>query len=288
MSEVFPVRTVHTVSELRDVVSAWKASGETVGFVPTMGALHAGHISLLDIARTRATKTVASVFVNPKQFAPDEDYGAYPRTLPDDAARLAEAGCDLLYAPNAPEMYPEGFATSVHVGGPSEGLETAFRPHFFDGVATVVTKLFTQVRPDIAVFGEKDYQQLLVIKRLAADLDLDVDIIPGPVMREADGLALSSRNVYLSEEDRVRAVRLNALLFAAAEALSKGEAIAPTMTTARMIAESAFDTVDYVEVRCAGTLALLPGPVLDRPARILAAVKLGATRLIDNVAAAPR
>lgn len=287
MSETFPIRTVHTVADLHAVVSGWKAAGETVGFVPTMGALHAGHISLIDIAKARATKTVASVFVNPKQFAPGEDFGAYPRTLPDDAAKLAEAGCDLLYAPNGPQMYPDGFAASVHVGGPSEGLETDFRPHFFDGVATVVTKLFTQVRPDIAVFGEKDYQQLLVVKRLAADLDLGVEIVPGPVMREADGLAMSSRNVYLSAEDRERAVRLNALLFACAKALESGELIADTLKTARMVAESAFDLVDYVEVRCAETLAALPGPVLDRPARILAAVKLGTTRLIDNVAAYP-
>lgn len=288
MSETFPIPTVHTVADLRAVVSGWKADGETVGFVPTMGALHAGHISLIDIAKTRATKTLASVFVNPKQFAPGEDFGAYPRTLPDDARKLADAGCDLLYAPNGPEMYPDGFAASVHVGGPSKGLETDFRPHFFDGVATVVTKLFTQVRPDIAVFGEKDYQQLLVVKRLAADLDLGVEIVPGPVMREADGLAMSSRNVYLSVEDRERAVRINALLFACAEALEKGELIADTLRTARIVAESAFDLVDYVEVRCADKLAPLPGPVLDRPARVLAAVKLGTTRLIDNVAANPR
>jgi len=288
MSEPFPIRTVHTVADLRAAVSGWKAEGETVGFVPTMGALHAGHVSLIDIAKSRAAKTVASVFVNPKQFAPNEDFGAYPRTLPDDARKLAEAGCDLLYAPNGPEMYPDGFAASVHVGGPSEGLETDFRPHFFDGVATVVTKLFTQVRPDIAVFGEKDYQQLLVVKRLATDLDLGVEIVPGPVMREADGLAMSSRNVYLSAGDRERAVRLNALLFACAEALEKGERIADTLKTARIVAESAFDLVDYVEVRCADTLAALPGPVLDRPARVLAAVKLGSTRLIDNVAADPR
>lgn len=287
MSETFPIPTVHTVADLRAVVAGWKADGETVGFVPTMGALHAGHISLIDIAKTRATRTIASVFVNPKQFAPNEDFGAYPRTLPDDARKLADAGCDLLYAPNGSEMYPEGFASSVHVGGPSHGLETDFRPHFFDGVATVVTKLFTQVRPDIAVFGEKDYQQLLVVKRLAADLDLGVEIVPGPVMREPDGLALSSRNVYLSEEDRERAVRLNTLLFACAEALEKGELIAETLKTARIVAESAFDMVDYVEVRCAETLAALPGPVLDRPARVLAAVKLGTTRLIDNVAAKP-
>lgn len=288
MSETFPIPTIHTVADLRAVVSGWKADGETIGFVPTMGALHAGHISLIDIAKTRATKTVASVFVNPKQFAPGEDFGAYPRTLPGDAQKLAEAGCDLLYAPNGPEMYPDGFAASVHVDGPSKGLETDFRPHFFDGVATVVTKLFTQVRPDIAVFGEKDYQQLLVVKRLAADLDLGVEIVPGPVMREADGLAMSSRNVYLSAADRERAVRLNALLFACAEALENGELIADTLKTARMVAESAFDLVDYVEVRCADTLAALPGPVLDRPARVLAAVKLGTTRLIDNVAANPR
>lgn len=287
MSETFPIPTVHTVADLRAVVSGWKTNGETVGFVPTMGALHAGHISLIDIAKSRAAKTVASVFVNPKQFAPGEDFGAYPRTLPGDAARLAEACCDLLYAPNGPEMYPDGFAASVHVGGPSEGLESDFRPHFFDGVATVVTKLFTQVRPDIAVFGEKDYQQLLVVKRLASDLDLGVEIVPGPVMREADGLAMSSRNVYLSAADRERAVRLNALLFACAEALEKGELIADTLKTARLVAESAFDMVDYVEVRCAETLAALPGPVLDRPARVLAAVKLGTTRLIDNVAANP-
>lgn len=288
MSQDFPICAVHTVADLRAIVGSWKAAGETVGFVPTMGALHAGHISLVGIARKRATKTVASVFVNPKQFAPNEDFGAYPRTLPDDARKLAEAGCHLLYAPNANEMYPDGFASSVHVAGPSEGLETDFRPHFFDGVATVVTKLFTQVRPDLAVFGEKDYQQLLVVKRLVADLDLGIEIVPGPVLRESDGLAMSSRNVYLSSEDRKRAAALNTLLFSCAETLESGELVEAALNAARASAAQAFDLVDYVEVRCAETLAALPRPVLDRPARVLAAVKLGATRLIDNVAANPR
>ncbi|MEE2566845.1 pantoate--beta-alanine ligase [Hyphobacterium marinum] len=282
-----PLTAVDTPADLRKAVMAWRRAGLKVGFVPTMGALHDGHISLVELALRHCDRVVASVFVNPAQFAPGEDFDAYPRTLETDAAKLAEAHCHLLYAPTARAMYPEGFALKVQVGGPSEGLETDFRPHFFDGVATVVAKLFNQVRPDIAVFGEKDYQQLLVIRRLAADLDHGVAIIPGPVVREDDGLALSSRNVYLSQDERARAVRLNEILKDFAQALERGDDVATAQARALAKAANGFDGVDYVEARCAETLAELPAGPIDRPARVLGAVWLGKTRLIDNFAADP-
>lgn len=282
-----PLTAVDNPAELRKAVTAWRRAGLKVGFVPTMGALHTGHVSLIDLALSHCDRVVASIFVNPAQFAPGEDFDAYPRTLDSDAAKLAKAGCHLLYVPTARVMYPEGFDLKVHVGGPSAGLETDFRPHFFDGVATVVAKLFNQVRPDIAVFGEKDYQQLLVIQRLAADLDHGVTIIPGPVIREDDGLALSSRNVYLSPEDRARAVRLNEILRDFAEALERGDDVATAQARALAKAANGFDGVDYIEARCAGTLAELPAGPIDRPARVLGAVWLGKTRLIDNLAAVP-
>ena len=198
-----PLPVVRTVAELRAVVAGWKAAGERVAMIPTMGALHSGHLSLIALGRERAQRTVASIFVNPAQFAPHEDFDAYPRGEAEDAAKLAEAGCDLLFAPNAREMYPEGFATTVNVAkGVSEPLEGLSRPHFFGGVATVVAKLLIQCGPDIAIFGEKDYQQLLVIKRMARDLDLPVEILGGPTTRERDGLALSSRNAYLTPDER--------------------------------------------------------------------------------------
>jgi len=277
--------SVSAVSDLRTVLSGWRAQGLTIGFVPTMGALHAGHVALVTQALSRCDRVVASIFVNPAQFAPGEDFDAYPRTLDADAAKLAAAGCHLLFAPPARDMYPEGFATTVSLTGPAEGLESAARPHFFSGVATVVTKLLNQVRPDVAVFGEKDYQQFLVIRRLAADLDLETVIEAGETVREADGLALSSRNAYLSPADRQRAGRLNVILAGFAAQLEAGAGVAQAEGAALEAARGVFDSVDYVTARCAQTLEPLgPGP-LDRPARVLAAVRAGPTRLIDNRAA---
>lgn len=208
---------VRTVPDLRARVAAWRAAGERVAVVPTMGALHAGHISLLDVARGRADRVIATVFVNPTQFAPHEDFDRYPRDEAADAAKLAAGGCNLLYAPDRSVMYPEGFSTVVEVAGVTAPLEGAFRPHFFAGVATVVAKLLIQAGADVAVFGEKDYQQLLLIRRMARDLDLPVEIVGAPTLREADGLAMSSRNAYLSAEERAVAARLNVVLRELAE-----------------------------------------------------------------------
>lgn len=282
-----PLPLVSAVSDLRAVLARWRADGLSIGFVPTMGALHAGHIALVTQALSRCDRVVASIFVNPAQFAPGEDFDAYPRTLEADAAKLAAAGCHLLFAPRARDMYPDGFATTVALTGPAEGLESAARPHFFSGVATVVTKLLNQVRPDVAVFGEKDYQQLLVIRRLAADLDMETLIEAGETVREADGLALSSRNAYLSPADRQRAGRLNVILADFAAQLEAGGDIAQAEAAALEAARAAFDSVDYVTARCALTLAPLDPGRLGRPARVLAAVRVGSTRLIDNRAASP-
>jgi pantoate--beta-alanine ligase len=289
---VFPVLAlpaVRSVAELRAAVAAARADGRRIGFVPTMGALHAGHVSLVELLKARGAFVAASIFVNPKQFAAHEDLGSYPRTLEADAAKLAAVGCDLLYAPEAAAMYPPGFATSVQVGGVSEGLESAARPHFFGGVATVVAKLLLQTGADLAAFGEKDYQQLLVVRRLARDLDIPVEIVAGETVREADGLAMSSRNVYLSPAERLVAGRFNGVLRAAVSALEAGAAIAPVL--ARCEAEllaAGFARIDYVALRDAADLAPLPGPATDRPARLLAAVAVGSTRLLDNFAVSPR
>ncbi len=283
-----PLPAAYTLAELRATVSDWRRQGLTIGFAPTMGALHDGHLALVTEALERADRVVASIFVNPAQFAPGEDFEAYPRTLETDAGKLAGAGAHLVYAPSASEMYPQGFSTTVSLSGPAEGLESDARPHFFAGVATVVTKLFNQVRPDLAVFGEKDYQQLLVIRRLSADLDLGVEIVPGATVREPDGLALSSRNAYLEPADRRRAAALNLILADFARALEAGGARQAAQDAAMAAARDAFDAVDYVEARCAETLQPLPDGPIDRPARVLAAVKVGTTRLIDNrPAAAP-
>lgn len=288
MSEPAPLALARTQDDLRARVAGWRREGLTVGFTPTMGALHQGHLSLVELARARADKVAASVFVNPAQFAAHEDLDAYPRDEARDAALLAEAGCDLLYAPERSSIYPDGFATEVRVCGVAEGLESAARPHFFHGVATVVTKLLNRVRPDIAVFGEKDYQQLLVVRRLVADLDLGVEIIPGPTVREPDGLAMSSRNAYLSADQRRVAGRLNVVLKRAVAALEAGGPPGAEAARARdALLGEGFDAVDYVEVRDAETLAVLPESPLETPARILAAARLGTTRLIDNMAVAP-
>jgi len=270
------------VPALRAAVAAWRKAGLRVGLVPTMGALHEGHLSLVRTARERCDRVVASLFVNPRQFAPHEDFERYPRDEAGDAKLLASAGCDLLFAPERAVMYPDGFATSVIVADVSVPLEGDFRPHFFGGVATVVTKLLLQCLPDAALFGEKDYQQLLVIKKLARDLDIPVEIIGCPTVREHDGLAMSSRNAYLNADERRVAGRLNHILHDAIKAVRHGAQIADAEAeAARHLIAAGFTVVDYVAIRNADTLA----PVSDvSNARILAAAWLGKTRLIDNMA----
>jgi pantoate--beta-alanine ligase len=274
---------VRTVAALRAEVAAWRAAGERIALVPTMGALHAGHLSLVRLARQRAQRVVASLFVNPTQFAPHEDFAAYPRDEARDAALLAAEGCDLLYAPTADEMYPDGFATTVSVGEVSGPMDGRSRPQHFAGVATVVSKLLNQCAPDVAVFGEKDYQQLQVIRRLVRDLDMPVEIVGAPTVRTEDGLALSSRNAYLSHEERAVAGRLNEVIRAAAQAVRDGEAIGVVVTHGlAALGEAGFTAVDYLEVRGAEDLACLGSGPATAPARVFVAARLGKTRLIDN------
>jgi pantoate--beta-alanine ligase len=278
------ITTVSTVAALRQQVAAWKLAGERVALVPTMGALHAGHVSLVKAARKRRCRVVTSIFVNPTQFAPTEDFSKYPRTFSADCAMLAAARCDLVFAPTPAAMYPDGFATTVTLNGPAKaGLEDAFRPTHFEGVATVVAKLFTQCRPDIAIFGEKDYQQLMVVSRMARDLDLGVEVIGAPTMREADGLAMSSRNRYLSAEERALAVLVPDSLKAAIAVIRAGADPDKAAAEAAVRLAAAGYGVDYVAVRHAVTLAPVTG-LGDGPLRILVAAKLGRTRLIDNMA----
>ncbi|MBY0565567.1 MAG: pantoate--beta-alanine ligase [Hyphomonadaceae bacterium] len=281
MSNTPPI--VRDAPSLRAAVASWRASGARVGFVPTMGALHEGHLSLVRTARDRCDRAVASLFVNPRQFAPHEDFERYPRDEAGDAALLASAGCDLLYAPDRLSMYPEGFSTNVIVADVSTPLEGEFRPHFFGGVATVVTKLLLQCLPDAAFFGEKDYQQLLVIKRMANDLDIPTEIVGCATVREHDGLALSSRNAYLSPDERRIAARLNFVLHDTIKAVRAGESIAAAEAeAAKHLLAAGFASVDYVAVRDAETLQRIAD--VNRPARVLAAAWLGKTRLIDNIA----
>jgi pantoate--beta-alanine ligase len=277
------VQIIRGMEALRAAVAGLRSGGGSIALVPTMGALHAGHMALVAEARRRAGHVVASIFVNPTQFGPNEDLGAYPRREAADAGMLEEAGCALLWAPDASVMYPEGHATSVRVAGLGDGLCGASRPGHFDGVATVVAKLLNQVGPDVALFGEKDYQQLAIIRRMVRDLDLPVEIIGVPTQRDADGLALSSRNSYLSDEERAAARALPRSLGEAAAAIQAGADIAATLAAARdKLAAAGFDPVDYVELRDAETLE--PAASLARPARLLAAARIGKTRLIDNLA----
>jgi len=251
-----------------------------------MGALHAGHLSLIAAARGNADRVVASLFVNPAQFGPHEDLDRYPRTEAADAAALTDAECDLLFAPAVAEMYPAGFATSIRVGGLADRLCGAARPGHFDGVATVVTKLLLQATPDVALFGEKDWQQLTIIRRLVRDLDLPVEIVGGAIVRDADGLALSSRNIYLSTDERRRALALPQALNAAREGILIGMPVSVAIEAASAALDSAgFAKIDYVEL--AGAEDLAPLVTLDRPARLLAAAWMGTTRLIDNLAVEP-
>jgi pantoate--beta-alanine ligase len=285
------VHTVNRLADLREAVDTLRARGP-VALVPTMGALHEGHLTLVREAKKRAASVVVSIFVNPTQFGPNEDLDAYPRQLAEDSRLLEAEGVDLLWAPPVDEVYPEGFATTVSVSGVSEGLCGASRPGHFDGVATVVAKLFNQVRPDLALFGEKDWQQLAVIRRMARDLDLTqprADGIHGvPTVREADGLALSSRNRYLSPEDRRRAAVLPQAMREAIARIELGEQVSSVLLALKQaLGEGGFASVDYAELADAESLAPL-GDLGNRPARLLVAARIGGTRLIDNMAVGPR
>lgn len=271
-----------TVAEMRQAVDAARAQGKRIALVPTMGALHEGHLSLVRAAREHAGHVIVSIFVNPTQFAPTEDFDAYPRDSEADLRLLAGLGVEGVFMPPAEEVYPQGFATAVSVGGPAEGLESATRPHFFGGVATVVTKLLLAALPDVAVFGEKDYQQLCVIRRFVRDLDIPVNILGGPTVREKDGLAMSSRNRYLDADARRTAALVPQVLSEAIGRLDAGEEASIVLAdgTARL-AEAGF-SVDYLELRDAETLAPVD-PNGTSAARLLVAAKLGKTRLIDNM-----
>ena len=277
------MQIVRDTDALRRAVAGLRADGGRIALVPTMGALHAGHMALVAAARRVSGHVVASIFVNPTQFGPSEDLASYPRREAEDAAMLEAQGCAILWAPDAATMYPEGFSTSIRVAGVSEGLCGAARPGHFDGVATVVAKLLAQVRPDVALFGEKDYQQLAVIRRMVRDLDMAIEIIGVPTQRDADGLALSSRNAYLSAEERIAARALPRVLGETAQAIREGGDVATALAAATAkLASAGFDAIDYVALREADTLA--PLDRLDRPARLLAAARIGKTRLIDNLA----
>lgn len=277
------VAIFETVAAMRTAVAGWHAAGEKVALVPTMGALHAGHIALVTEAQRHARRVIVSIFVNPTQFAPHEDFKKYPRTFDDDRALLAEANADAIFFPPVEEMYPAGFATRVLLLGPAAvGLDDRFRPTHFEGVATVCCKLFTQSRADYAVFGEKDYQQLKVVTRMAADLDLGIEIVPLPTFREPDGLAMSSRNRYLSPQDRELAPLLHNVMQALAVRLRNGENLFAAVGEAQGEIISAGFELDYLEARHARTLAPVTG-LSDGPVRLLVAARLGATRLIDNI-----
>lgn len=278
------MQRVHTAEQLRTIVGGWRRAGCRIGFVPTMGNLHAGHHSLVDAARTRCERVVASVFVNPTQFGPNEDFARYPRTLDADAIGLVAHGCDLLFAPAVETLYPFGIeaATQVTVPVVTEPLEGAFRPGHFAGVATVVLRLLNLVQPDVALFGRKDYQQLLTIRRLVADLCLPIEIADVATMREPDGLAMSSRNQYLSADDRPRAARIYATLQQMREAAQRGKPAATIERDAMQWLESAGFHVDYAAVRRAQDLA--PPARGERTGLVaLIAARLGTTRLIDNL-----
>lgn len=275
---------VTSISELRHRIRALRQDEARVGLVPTMGALHAGHVSLVKQIQKHADVVIVSIFVNPTQFAPHEDFDRYPRTLMADAEKLgANSETDLIFAPAVQEMYPAHFATKIEVAGPALGLESDIRPHFFAGVATVVSKLLLAVKPDVAIFGEKDYQQLMVIRRVVADLGLDVDILGAPIVRERNGLALSSRNAYLNDSERAIAGQLNVVMQSAIGKLRDGTTIAQAEEDGKAaLLAAGFKSVDYFTIRNADTLE--PISTLDVPARVLVAATVGTTRLIDNMA----
>ena len=276
------MRLVHTIAETREAIAEARRKGSAIGLIPTMGALHAGHVSLVEASRAREGCVAVSIFVNPTQFGPREDLAKYPRTLEADLARCEAAGVDLVFAPSAEEMYPHGFATSIHVAEVTERLEGEFRPGHFDGVATVVCKLLGIVQPDRAYFGQKDYQQLAVVRRMAADLDLPVEIVGCPTVRESDGLALSSRNRYLSAEERAEAPALYRALQVGAEVLrGGGSGEAAAARAKETLASTPRFRVQYLETVAPDTLA--PHPQAGLPAVLVAAAQLGPTRLLDNL-----
>ncbi|MBD8678456.1 pantoate--beta-alanine ligase [Sphingomonas sp. CFBP 13720] len=276
------MQIIRRLEALRAMLTEYSLAGEPVALVPTMGALHAGHMALVDAARRRAARVVVSIFVNPMQFAPGEDLARYPRREAADAQMLSDAGIDILWAPPVEEIYPAGFATSVSVAGPiSSVLDGAHRPGHFDGVATVVAKLFAQVRPQVAMFGEKDFQQLAVVRRMAIDLDTGVEVVGVPTQRDDDGLALSSRNIYLDTDERARAVALPRALGEAARGIARGDDPATAIATAQAMLTRAGFAIDYVALVDADSFG---DPVRGRPARLLAAARIGTTRLIDNIA----
>jgi len=279
------IAVTRSVAGLRRQVDDWRAAGERIGLVPTMGALHAGHLALVAAAQAECQRVVVSIFVNPRQFGPREDFSSYPRPEANDLAKLTEASADLAFIPAVDEMYPAGFTTTISLGGVAAELEGTHRPGHFDGVATVVAKLLIQATPDSAYFGEKDYQQLMVVRHMARDLDLPVAIVGVPTVREPDGLALSSRNVYLSPEERRIAPNLHRIMREAVEAIAAGASPAPILARALLALGDAGFAVEYLELRDAATLAPFSGTPA-RPARLLAAVHLGRTRLIDNIAIA--
>jgi pantoate--beta-alanine ligase len=274
-----------TINALRIWRNAERRAGKRVGLVPTMGALHQGHLSLVNAVREEAESVVTSIFVNPTQFAPQEDFSKYPRAFERDLELLGEVDCDAVFAPSVSEMYPEGFATAINLVGPAAvGLEDKFRPTHFTGVATVVGKLLLQALPEVAVFGEKDFQQLAVIRRMVRDLDLSVEILGAPTLREADGLAMSSRNVYLSAQEREKAAVIHQTLLEAAEAAQAGMPLDAIEKEAEgSLSELGFE-VDYVAIRDAATLSIPAEGAEPASLRILTAARLGATRLIDNIA----
>jgi len=277
------IRIVRTERTLRGRIWEYRGAGETIAFVPTMGALHEGHMTLVKLAKKKADRVVVSIYVNPTQFAPGEDFEAYPRTEKTDVAMLKAEGVDLVYIPKPESMYDVHHATKIRVGGVAEGLETDHRPTFFDGVALVVTKLLNRVAPDIAIFGEKDYQQLATIRRLVEDLDMPIKIVGAKIARDEHGLALSSRNKYFDEEGLNIARRLNEIMRYCAQQMSKGENVdLATDRAAKALIAAGFSSVDYVEVRSPNSLTVLEGGVLNGPARLLVAAHCKGVRLIDN------
>ena len=276
------MQIIRTIGDLAPALAVWRGAGEKIALVPTMGALHAGHMALVDAARAATDRVVASIFVNPLQFGPNEDLDRYPRQEAEDARLLKRHGCDLIWMPTADELYPPGFATTVSVAGVSERWDGAARPGHFDGVATVVAKLFTAVRPDLAFFGEKDFQQLAVIRRMTADLGLGVAIHGVPTVRDVDGLALSSRNAYLTAYERGRALALPQGLEQARRAILAGELVGHAIEEAkRGLREAGFGKIDYVALVDSATLEPLEKPQGEM--RLIAAAVIGGTRLIDNI-----
>ena len=276
------MEVVRTIAELRQHTSRWRIAGQTIGLIPTMGALHNGHLSLIKLAQGKCDRVIATIFVNPRQFLPNEDFDEYPRNEESDIQKLIEMGVDLLFAPKAPEMYQPDASTTVVISKLTDCLCATSRPGFFDGVGTVVTKLLIQALPDLAIFGEKDYQQLLVIKRLARDLDIPVEIIGAPTIREADGLAVSSRNVFLSQTNRETASKVFEILKKTATAIAQGNDVLVACEEARSeLILAGFSEIDYFEARHSETLELIQN--FENSGRLFAAVWLGPTRLIDNL-----